>query len=127
MSQQQIIAGLKQAREVLDMFLSNPLAIQAISDAAQLLIGAAQNDQRIYSCGNGGSMSDAMHFAEVGLQVDLVQAHLAFLDVAGFEADDRLLVGAEHPLGGQRERLLGQADHGGGGIRVAAQGQQQIR
>lgn len=64
MSQQQIIAELKQAREVLDMFLSNPLAIQAISDAAQLLIGAAQNDQRIYSCGNGGSMSDAMHFAE---------------------------------------------------------------
>jgi D-sedoheptulose 7-phosphate isomerase len=64
MSQQQIIEELKQAREVLDMFLSNPLAIQAISTASQLLSGAAQNDQRIYSCGNGGSMSDAMHFAE---------------------------------------------------------------
>ena len=65
---------------------------------------------------------DAMHLAEVGLQVDLIQAHLAFLDVAGLEADDRLLVGAEHPLGGQRERLLGQPGHGGGGIRVGALG-----
>ncbi len=64
MSQHQIIAELKQAREALDSFLSDATAIQAIELAAQVLSAAAQNDQRIYSCGNGGSMSDAMHFAE---------------------------------------------------------------
>lgn len=36
----------------------------AIENAAKLMIQSLQNGNTIYSCGNGGSMSDAMHFAE---------------------------------------------------------------
>ncbi|MDG1475765.1 MAG: D-sedoheptulose 7-phosphate isomerase, partial [Vicingaceae bacterium] len=35
-----------------------------IEDAAKLMIVSIQNEGKIISCGNGGSMCDAMHFAE---------------------------------------------------------------
>lgn len=35
-----------------------------IADAAEWMITAIRNNKKIISCGNGGSMSDAMHFAE---------------------------------------------------------------
>ena len=35
-----------------------------ISTAALWMTGAIKNNKKIISCGNGGSMSDAMHFAE---------------------------------------------------------------
>jgi D-sedoheptulose 7-phosphate isomerase len=59
-----IKANLNEAREVLDEFLSLPGNISAIEKAARLLIGTVQSGHRIISCGNGGSMTDAMHFAE---------------------------------------------------------------
>ena len=49
---------------MLTTFLANDSNIQNIADAAELLIATLANGNRIYSCGNGGSMSDAMHFAE---------------------------------------------------------------
>jgi D-sedoheptulose 7-phosphate isomerase len=49
---------------MLAAFLGNDANIQKIADAAELLVGTLTNGNRIYSCGNGGSMSDAMHFAE---------------------------------------------------------------
>jgi D-sedoheptulose 7-phosphate isomerase len=59
-----IKASLTEAQSTLDAFLNDPRALQSVARAAQLLIGAFENSGRAYSCGNGGSMCDAMHFAE---------------------------------------------------------------
>lgn len=59
-----ILDNLKEAREVLEEFLTAPENIEAVETAAALMIEAVQNGGKIISCGNGGSMTDAMHFAE---------------------------------------------------------------
>ena len=61
----QVIAGtLVDARDYLDRFLSDDNNIKAIEAASAVLISTLRDGGAIYSCGNGGSMSDAMHFAE---------------------------------------------------------------
>lgn len=61
----EVITGtLVEARDYLDRFLSDGNNIHAIADAAAVLVSSLRNSGSIYSCGNGGSMSDAMHFAE---------------------------------------------------------------
>lgn len=59
-----ILDNLNEAREVLDEFLAIPENIEAIKKAALLLIESVRRGGKIISCGNGGSMTDAMHFAE---------------------------------------------------------------
>jgi D-sedoheptulose 7-phosphate isomerase len=59
-----VINSLKEAREGLDSLLNNDEALSSIADAANLLIDSFKNGGRVFSCGNGGSMCDAMHFAE---------------------------------------------------------------
>ncbi len=59
-----ILENLNEAREVLEEFISQPENIEAIEKAAALMVEAIQNGGKIISCGNGGSMTDAMHFAE---------------------------------------------------------------
>ena len=59
-----IVNELKEAAKVLDQFLSNEANIQAINDAAILMADAINAGSKIFSCGNGGSHCDAMHFAE---------------------------------------------------------------
>lgn len=53
-----------EARSILDAFLSVSENFDKIDDAIRLLANAFQSGNRVYSCGNGGSMCDAMHFAE---------------------------------------------------------------
>jgi D-sedoheptulose 7-phosphate isomerase len=53
-----------EAKEVLDSFLSDEKSLLAISNAAEVMIDALKSGNKIISCGNGGSMCDAMHFAE---------------------------------------------------------------
>ena len=53
-----------EAREVLDAFISDAKNFEAIDRAGQLLVNSIQSDGKIISCGNGGSLCDAMHFAE---------------------------------------------------------------
>jgi len=60
----QILENLNEAREVLEEFVSRPENIESIEQAASIMIEAVQNGGKIISCGNGGSMTDAMHFAE---------------------------------------------------------------
>ena len=55
---------LQEAQKVLEVFASNEATIREISEASLLLSNALNNGKKIISCGNGGSMSDAMHFAE---------------------------------------------------------------
>jgi len=59
-----IVATLTEARSALDALLSNPQALSAIEAAGDALVNAFNNGRRVFSCGNGGSMCDAMHFAE---------------------------------------------------------------
>lgn len=59
-----ITENLNEAREVLDRFINDSKNIDAIAAAADLMFASIKNGNKIISCGNGGSMSDAMHFAE---------------------------------------------------------------
>lgn len=61
---EQIRTYLKEASSILDKFLSQEHNLQAIFDAGRLLTTALKDGHKAISCGNGGSMSDAMHFAE---------------------------------------------------------------
>lgn len=55
---------LEQAAQVLEQFLASQYNIDAIQQTAVLMADAIRNDNKIISCGNGGSHCDAMHFAE---------------------------------------------------------------
>ena len=57
-------ASLEEARAALDDLLSNEATLEAITEAGHLLAETFQREGRVFSCGNGGSMCDAMHFAE---------------------------------------------------------------
>ncbi|MCJ8164823.1 D-sedoheptulose 7-phosphate isomerase [Pontibacter sp. E15-1] len=59
-----ILTELTQAQDVLTAFLKDEHNISAIEQAANTMASAIQNGGKILSCGNGGSMCDAMHFAE---------------------------------------------------------------
>lgn len=54
----------EESREVLENFLNNEAQINSIEEAAKLMSSCLDSGGKIISCGNGGSMSDAMHFAE---------------------------------------------------------------
>jgi D-sedoheptulose 7-phosphate isomerase len=57
-------AAFTEARELLDRFMGDSQQLERLVYAADLMANALQHDKKIISCGNGGSMSDAMHFAE---------------------------------------------------------------
>jgi len=59
-----ILNSLAEAKKALESVIQNPQTISSIQQAANLLIETFQAGGRVFSCGNGGSMSDAMHFAE---------------------------------------------------------------
>lgn len=59
-----ITENLREAAACLDRLIDNSEAIDAISEAAQLLTNCLVEKGKVLSCGNGGSMCDAMHFAE---------------------------------------------------------------
>lgn len=59
-----INAQFREAQEVLNRFLSDESNIQKIDSAIQLMSDSIRAGGKILSCGNGGSMCDAMHFAE---------------------------------------------------------------
>ena len=52
-----------EAQNALEQF-STPENFEKIAQAAQLMADSIKNIGKIISCGNGGSMCDAMHFAE---------------------------------------------------------------
>lgn len=45
-------------------FLDDPRGIASVEDAARLISESLRTGGKVFSCGNGGSMCDAMHFAE---------------------------------------------------------------
>lgn len=56
--------SLEEAHRVLQAFIGAPENIDAINRAVELLVNSYRNGGRALSCGNGGSMCDAIHFAE---------------------------------------------------------------
>jgi len=59
-----ISASLLEAKAALDNLLASEATLSAIERAAAALIDTLKAGGRVYACGNGGSMSDAVHFAE---------------------------------------------------------------
>jgi len=57
-------AALAQASTALAALMNDALALAAIEQAGELLARSLQAGGRAFSCGNGGSLCDAMHFAE---------------------------------------------------------------
>ncbi len=53
-----------EAKEVLEKFLSDDTNFKKLEEAGTLMVKAVNSGNKLISCGNGGSMSDAMHFAE---------------------------------------------------------------
>ena len=53
-----------EAQSVINAFLEDESTFQSIEEAGKLLVEAIRQGGKVISCGNGGSMCDAMHFAE---------------------------------------------------------------
>lgn len=64
MEKANVLAALNDARNALDALISNEKTIEAVVAAAGLMADAVEGDGKVMSCGNGGSLCDAMHFAE---------------------------------------------------------------
>jgi D-sedoheptulose 7-phosphate isomerase len=55
---------LTEARSVLDQFLADDANLSRIAQAAELVAASLQQGGKTMTCGNGGSLCDAQHFAE---------------------------------------------------------------
>jgi len=64
MADQRIAGHFSEAASVLEAFRSDGRNLSAIRQAGELMLAALRGGGRLISCGNGGSMCDAMHFAE---------------------------------------------------------------
>ena len=60
----QIKSHFEEASSVLQAFLSDDQNFYCIESAGKVLSKAIKAGNKVISCGNGGSMCDAMHFAE---------------------------------------------------------------
>ncbi|MGQ4807419.1 Phosphoheptose isomerase [Candidatus Entotheonellaceae bacterium PAL068K] len=59
-----IRAALEEAAQALSTLMHDSKTLSLIESAAQTMVQAFEQLGRVFSCGNGGSMCDAMHFAE---------------------------------------------------------------
>jgi D-sedoheptulose 7-phosphate isomerase len=60
----QIKTDFLKAQQILEDFILNPITWDLLENAGQLMVHAIKSGCKIISCGNGGSLCDAMHFAE---------------------------------------------------------------
>ena len=56
--------SLNEAQHVLNQFIQTPQNIEIMNETVYLIKDVFERRGRIFACGNGGSMCDAMHFAE---------------------------------------------------------------
>lgn len=56
--------SFNNARSALDAFCSNTENLESVALMARKIAEVIQSGNKVISCGNGGSMCDAMHFAE---------------------------------------------------------------
>ena len=55
---------IAEIETVFNNFWQNPENLEQLKSAANTLVECLKNGNKVLSCGNGGSMSDAIHFAE---------------------------------------------------------------
>lgn len=53
-----------ESKQILDQFIEDTTNLTKIAEAGSIMVSSIQQGGKIISCGNGGSMCDAMHFAE---------------------------------------------------------------
>lgn len=58
------LTALREAQATLDTFVNNPSQLEKCEKFSQILIESFRGGGRLFTCGNGGSHCDAMHFAE---------------------------------------------------------------
>tara|TARA_B100000925_G_scaffold289841_1_gene273667 strand:- start:6161 stop:6745 length:585 start_codon:yes stop_codon:yes gene_type:complete len=56
--------GLTEANETIESVLSDVDLLNLLQNSIKCLSECYKNNGRVFSCGNGGSMCDSMHFAE---------------------------------------------------------------
>ena len=56
--------ALLEAQAALTQFIQNPENIATIAETAKLMRDVFERHGKIFTCGNGGSLCDAIHFAE---------------------------------------------------------------
>jgi D-sedoheptulose 7-phosphate isomerase len=56
--------ALIESKMSLEALLGNQDAVCRIADAGRIISSALRGGSRVFSCGNGGSMCDSIHFAE---------------------------------------------------------------
>lgn len=59
-----IAQHFEEAHNLLSEVLNSPAFLQSVEAAGNAMVSSLKNGGKIMSCGNGGSMCDAMHFAE---------------------------------------------------------------
>lgn len=59
-----IHSSLKEAQTTLNKFVEDENNIKLIENSIQVFVDSFKNGGRVFSCGNGGSMCDSLHFAE---------------------------------------------------------------
>lgn len=57
-------AAFEEAAATLRAFLDDPPCLEGVRRFVQASAGALRSGKKLMACGNGGSMCDAMHFAE---------------------------------------------------------------
>ena len=87
-----ISKSLKQAQDVLQAFVSNPDTVSRMRQAVDMLAAALENGNKILSCGNGGSLCDAAHFACVGNDFSFDQIFARWVEAFGRPGDVLLAI-----------------------------------
>ncbi len=64
MFEQLISESLQEAKKELDEFIQKPETVSVIASAAEMMAACLARGGKVLSCGNGGSLCDATHFAE---------------------------------------------------------------
>lgn len=59
-----VLEHLTEARSALEAAMADEAFLEAVEAGARMLAECLKGGGRVISCGNGGSMCDAMHFAE---------------------------------------------------------------
>ncbi len=59
-----IQSHFEEAQSILSQFIGQNANFEQLEKAGQMMVKALKENHKIISCGNGGSMCDAMHFAE---------------------------------------------------------------
>jgi len=62
--QDRLSASLREAECALGQFVSDPKTLEAMAAIVEAIATCFKTGGKVLACGNGGSMADAMHFAE---------------------------------------------------------------